>query len=72
MLWMVFNDIADIHAETNGQPLGVEVQMMVYAFACEDNKDLNHTNKSKHELCDDRALSLHVQHTNSFGHARCA
>ncbi|MEO1259185.1 MAG: T9SS type A sorting domain-containing protein [Bacteroidota bacterium] len=62
MTWCVFNDVADIHGESAGFPLGVEVQLMVYAFNCSDNDVLNHSlfvrhkviNKSQENLFDFR------------------
>ena len=62
MTWCAFNDVADIHTESLGLPLGVEVQLMVYAFNCSDNDVLNHSlfvrhkviNKSQEDLFDFR------------------
>jgi hypothetical protein len=31
-LWFVFNDMGNIHSETGGSPLGIEVQCLAYAF----------------------------------------
>ena len=58
MLWCVFNDLPPEHLGSGGKPLGVEVHLLVYAFNCEDNENLNHSiftrhkifNKSGHEL----------------------
>jgi hypothetical protein len=32
-IWWVINDKGDIHTETGGQPIGLEIQMMAFAFA---------------------------------------
>ncbi len=40
-VWWVFNDAADIHTQSNGFPLGVEVQATAYAFQSFD-EDINH------------------------------
>ena len=50
MTWCVFNDIQDVHTESNGQPLGVEVHFMTYAFHCSENELLNHTVFTKHTI----------------------
>jgi len=33
-IFCVFNDRGDIHTETGGQPIGVEVQLTAYAYGC--------------------------------------
>lgn len=35
-LWMVFNDKGNTHTETGGNPFGIEVHLMVYAFQSAD------------------------------------
>lgn len=50
MTWCVFNDIQDKHMETGGQPLGVEVHLLAYAFNCTDNELLNHTIFTKYKI----------------------
>ena len=40
MKWMVYND-QGLHTTTLGEPLGVEIQLTVYGFNCEDNSILN-------------------------------
>ncbi|MBU0765077.1 MAG: T9SS type A sorting domain-containing protein [Bacteroidetes bacterium] len=35
MLYWIFNDNTQPHGETGGQPLGVEVRCMAYAFSCD-------------------------------------
>jgi len=32
MIWWVFNDIGNLHGNTNGDPIGLEIQAMAYAF----------------------------------------
>jgi len=39
--WSVFNDAGGSHAESQGDPLKVEVQLTCWAFNCEDNTQLN-------------------------------
>jgi hypothetical protein len=34
MLWCVFNDVHNVHTETNGSKLGIEVQCSAYAYNC--------------------------------------
>ena len=38
-LWWVFNDAGDIHTETSGLPLKIEVQAMAYAYKGTDPSD---------------------------------
>jgi hypothetical protein len=35
-IWYVFNDIGNVHSETGASPLGVEIQVMAYAFMSND------------------------------------
>ncbi len=35
-LWWVFNDNGDIHRESNGQPIGMEIRAQAFAFAAND------------------------------------
>ena len=39
MLWFVFNDNYRNHSETDGMPLGVEVQCSAYAYSCPNVHD---------------------------------
>jgi len=34
MLYYIFNDVLNVHTETNGLPLGIEVHASAYAFNC--------------------------------------
>jgi hypothetical protein len=42
IMWMVFNDQGDHHI-THSMPLGVEIQLTVFGYYCEDNTLLNHS-----------------------------
>ncbi len=35
-LWWVFNDVGNIHSETGGQPIGLEIQAQAFAFQTGD------------------------------------
>jgi hypothetical protein len=35
-IWWVFNDVGNIHTETGGAPLGLEIQAQAFAFATND------------------------------------
>ena len=35
-LWWVFNDVGNIHSETGGQPIGLEIQAQAFAFQTSD------------------------------------
>jgi Secretion system C-terminal sorting domain len=43
MVWLVYNDAAGPHEESNGLPLGMEVQLTAWAFRCLENPLLNNT-----------------------------
>ena len=34
--WWVFNDKGNIHTETNGDPIGMEIRAQAFAFATND------------------------------------
>lgn len=36
MIWWVYNDVGNIHTETNGDQIGMEVQALAFAFATND------------------------------------
>lgn len=36
MLWFIYNDRGNIHSETQGQPIGLELQTTAFAFATQD------------------------------------
>ncbi len=36
MIWWIFNDLGGEHSETGGEPLGMEVGVLAYAFATDD------------------------------------
>ncbi len=41
-IWWVFNDIGNVHMETGGSALGLEIQAQAYAF-CTNDSDLQNT-----------------------------
>lgn len=42
-LFFIFNDMADEHTESQGAPLGIEVQGMAYAFGCTESESFDNT-----------------------------
>jgi hypothetical protein len=42
-IFFVFNDKGGVHTETGGNPIGLEVQGMAYAYACSDDSTLYNT-----------------------------
>lgn len=50
MLWYVYNDAADLHTQTNGQPLKAEVQVTAWSFHCNNNTLLNRTIFVRHKV----------------------
>lgn len=43
MLWCIFNDKGNVHQESGGAPIGVEIQLTSWALSCEYNPLLNET-----------------------------
>ena len=41
-IWWVFNDASSVHTSTQGDQLKMEIQMMAFAYA-DDNEDINNT-----------------------------
>src|SRR6185436_8288210 len=41
-IWWVFNDVGNVHGETGGNPIGIEIQAQAYAF-CTTDPDLSNT-----------------------------
>ncbi len=35
-IWWVFNDMGNVHTETNGQPIGLEIRAQAFAFSTND------------------------------------
>ena len=35
-IWWVFNDMGNVHTETNGQPIGMEIRAQAFAFSTND------------------------------------
>jgi hypothetical protein len=50
VLWSVFNDNGDLHTQTNGNALKVEVQQTAYLFTCSNDPLLNKTLFVKHKV----------------------
>lgn len=50
LLWCVFNDKGNIHTETNGDALGIEVHFTAYAFDCEQDSILDRTVFTRHKI----------------------
>ncbi|MCD4698448.1 MAG: T9SS type A sorting domain-containing protein, partial [Bacteroidales bacterium] len=42
-IWLVYNDEIDDHTESQGRKLGVEIQLLTYAFDCTDDSIFNNT-----------------------------
>ncbi|MEM7106333.1 MAG: T9SS type A sorting domain-containing protein [Bacteroidota bacterium] len=49
LTWCVFNDVGNLHFQTGGNQLGIEVQQSFWTLQCTDNETLNYTlfNKNK-------------------------
>lgn len=58
ILWSVFNDNGNLHTQTNGLPLKVEVQQTAYLFSCNNDPLLNKTLFVKHKVINRNALKI--------------
>ncbi len=47
-LWFVYNDKGNVHSETGGQPIGIEIHTMAFAFATNDH--VNNMTFYKHKI----------------------
>jgi hypothetical protein len=59
-LWWVFNDRGNIHTETGGQPIGVEVRAQAFAFATND--EINNMTFYAYQIINRSTISL----TNTY------
>ncbi|MFN0033561.1 MAG: T9SS type A sorting domain-containing protein, partial [Saprospiraceae bacterium] len=50
IIWCVFNDNGGPHANSNGKPLKVEIQLTVWAFNCPDQHLMNNTLFTSHKI----------------------
>lgn len=57
IFWMVFNDQGP-HEESNGEPLGVEIQLTAYGFNCDNNSVLNSTLFNNYKIINQGTSSL--------------
>lgn len=58
ILWSVFNDNGNLHTQTNGLPLKVEVQQTAYLFECNNDPLLNKTLFVKHKVINRSSLPI--------------
>jgi len=58
MTWTVFNDIGNVHSESSGLPLKIEVQQTAYALSCTANSILNRTVFVKHKIINYNTITL--------------
>ncbi len=57
IFWMVFNDQGP-HEQTNGNPLGVEIQLTVFGFNCNNNTVLNNTLFNTYKIINQDGIEL--------------
>jgi len=65
-LFHVYNDNADIHTQTDGMAIGVEVQSMVYAFNCPLDSVFNNTIFIKLTIINRSDWELHDSYLGFF------
>lgn len=55
-LWWVFNDMGDIHTESNGQAIGLEIQAQAFAF--QTNDEINNMTFYKYKISNRSTFSI--------------
>ncbi len=50
MLWWVFNDKLNVHTESGGAPMGIEVQASAYSYNCADDALMNNSVFMRYKL----------------------
>ncbi len=55
-IWWVFNDVGNVHGETNGQAIGLEVQAQAFAFATND--EINNMTFYKYKIINRSILEV--------------
>lgn len=61
VMWMVFND-QGTHTASGGLPLGVEIQLTVFAFNCQDNTVLNNALFNNYKIINQNSVALDSVH----------
>ena len=59
-VYIIKNDVGDVHTESDGEQIGLEIHIMFYAYRCDNFPELNHTvfvkttlfNRRNHNLND--------------------
>jgi len=59
ILWSVFNDMGNLHTQSNGQALKIEVQQTAYLFSCNNDPLLNNTLFVKHKVINKSGRDYH-------------
>lgn len=59
ILWSVFNDMGNLHTQTNGQAMKIEVQQTAYLFSCANDPLLNKTLFVKHKVINKSGRDYH-------------
>lgn len=58
ILWSVFNDNGNLHTQSNGQALKVEVHQTAYLFSCSNNPIINQTLFMSHKVINKSSTPL--------------
>jgi hypothetical protein len=57
-VYIIKNDMGDIHTESDGEQIGLEIHIMFYAYRCDNYPELNHTVFVKTTLFNRRNYNL--------------
>ena len=55
-IWWVFNDVGNVHRETDGAPIGLEIQAQAFAFATND--EINNMTFYKYKIINRSSLQV--------------
>ena len=63
LLWCVFNDKGNIHSNSGGDALGIEVHLTAYSFDCQADSILANTIFTRHKIINKSTEPLYDVHT---------
>lgn len=64
MIWSIFNDMGNIHTQSGGDPIGLEVQQMAFAFS--SNNDLNNMTFYRYSIINKATTDLDSVYMGQF------
>ncbi|MDY0142055.1 MAG: T9SS type A sorting domain-containing protein [Bacteroidales bacterium] len=65
-LFFIFNDKADLHTESGGTPIGIEVHGMAYGFGCSESESFDNTIFINYKIINRSTYTLYETYIGSF------